>query len=574
MNTLLLLGQASREVSPIPLYVIIGYMGVLLAMGYLSSRSFRGTSADFFTASRSIGPVLLLMSIFGTTMTSFAMIGSTAKSFDLGIGVYGLMASWSGLIHSAIFFLVGIKLWALGKRYGYMTQVQFFRDRYQSNLLGYILFPVLVALVIPYILIGLLGAGAVVRAVTMNMFPEMFASTQGAVPQWLTGLIISLVVLYYIFVGGVRGATWANTFQTLVFMVTGVVAFLLIAKGMGGLTKAGEIVAQHAPENLAREGRITHTQFLTYMFVPLSVGMFPHLFQHWLTAKSAKTFRLTVVAHPIFIMIVWAPCILIGIWAAGLFGQGALVLPAAPPMSGMVATVDNPEVPGERLTVRTKADGTPLQDDQGKLIPAKPSSNAVLGRMVDQLVHSPLLTGVLIAGVLAAIMSSLDSQFVCLGTMFTTDIVIHMSRKDRFTDKQKLLISRSFIVGIVGITYLLSLAEPRHVFDLGVWCFSGFGALFPLVFAAIYWRRVTRAGALACVLMTGAAWTMFFLDDIVLRGHSYFGTVDPGTDEYLVLGVMPAAVIFAVSALTLVGVSLATTPPPKEHVDRFFLPAE
>ena len=58
-------------------------------------------------------------------------------------------------------------------------------------------------------------------------------------------------------------------------------------------------------------------RFLSYGLVPLSVGMFPHLFQHWLTARSARTFRLSIIAHPIFIMIVWVPCILIGIWAAG-----------------------------------------------------------------------------------------------------------------------------------------------------------------------------------------------------------------------------------------------------------------
>ena len=537
MNQLLLLAQAPKpDVSYVPLYVIGFYLLLLVGLGYLSSRSFRGTSSDYFTASRSIGPVLLLMSIFGTTMTAFAMIGSTAKSFDLGIGVYGLMASWSGLIHSAVFFLIGIKLWALGKRYGYNTQVQFFRDRFQSNTLGYILFPILVALVIPYILIGLLGTGAVMRGVTVGMFPEMFAATKGAIPQWLSGLVVSLVVLFYIFFGGVRGATWANTFQTLVFMVTGVVAFFMIAKGMGGVEKAGQLVVEHSPKHLAREGMVSHTQFLTYLFVPLSVGMFPHLFQHWLTAKSAKTFRLTVIAHPIFIMIVWVPCILIGIWAAGLFASGDLFLPKMP-------------------------DGSP-------------NSNAVLGRMVDHLVASPFLTGVLIAGVLAAIMSSLDSQFVCLGTMFTTDVVLHMSKKDRFTDKQKVFISRAFIVAIVALIYALSLLEPRHVFDLGVWCFSGFGALFPLVFAAIYWRRVTRAGALACVLVTAGVWAMFFLDDIVFTEKAYFGEVDPATGEYLVMGMMPALIIFAASAVTIVVVSLLTSPPPKEHVDRFFLPKD
>ena len=57
-------------------------------------------------------------------------------------------------------------------------------------------------------------------------------------------------------------------------------------------------------------------EFMTYMFVPLSVGMFPHLFQHWMTAKDVKTFRPVVTLHPIFIMLVWAPCILLGIWAS------------------------------------------------------------------------------------------------------------------------------------------------------------------------------------------------------------------------------------------------------------------
>ena len=64
-----------------------------------------------------------------------------------GIGVYGLMASASGIIHSLVFFLVGIRLWAIGKRFNFVTQIQFFRSRFQSNALGYLLFPVLVGLV-------------------------------------------------------------------------------------------------------------------------------------------------------------------------------------------------------------------------------------------------------------------------------------------------------------------------------------------------------------------------------------------------------------------------------------------
>jgi len=309
----------------IPVIVVGIYLSLLLGLGLVCSRFFRGTSADFFVASRSIGPFVLLMSVFGTTMTAFALVGSTGKAFGYGIGTYGLMASWSGLIHSAVFFLVGIKLWAIGKRHGYMTQCAFFRDRFESDKLGYVMFPILVALVVPYLLIGIMGAGTVVAGVTgpkgpnPGAFPELFASTNGAVPPWLTGLVVSAVVLIYVFMAGVRGAAWANTFQTLVFMATGIIAFVLISDALGGMKAASEAVEANAPEHLAREGKIGRVHFFSYLFIPLSVGMFPHLFQNWLTARSAKTFRTTVILHPVCIMVVWVPCVLIGIWACLLY---------------------------------------------------------------------------------------------------------------------------------------------------------------------------------------------------------------------------------------------------------------
>ena len=499
------------------LIVMSAYLLLLLGLGLLSHRFFRGTARDYFLASHSIGPVLLLMSVFGTTMTAFALVGSTGEAFRAGIGVYGMMASWSGLIHAAIFFLVGIRLWAIGKRHGYITQIQYFRDRFESDTLGLLLFPILVGLVIPYLLMGLLGAGGVVRSLTRGAFPEMFAATQGGVPPWLSGLFICAVVLLYVFFGGLRGTAWANTFQTCVFMVTGLIAFVVISSKLGGVVAASERVLEARPERLIRGEEISQLQFLTYFFIPFSVGMFPHLFQHWLTARSAKTFRLTVVAHPIFIMVVWVPCILIGVWAT------AAVMP----------------------------DGSPV-------VPSGVPPNTELAIMVQKLT-GPLLAGLLGAGILAAIMSSLDSQFFCLGTMFTHDIVTHYFGEARFDDRDRVRLARCFIVGVVAVTYLLSLAQPRHVFTLGIWCFSGFASLFPLVFASIYWRRVTRAGAIASVVVTAAAWLLLFQAG------------DYGADRrYLFLGMMPAATIFACSLLTLVGVSLFTAPPSEKTLNKYF----
>lgn len=505
-----------------PLWIIIGYLALLVGLGIFSSRFFRGTSADFFVASRSIGPVLLLMSIFGTTMTGFALVGSSAESFSSGIGVYGLMASWSGLIHSACFFLIGIRLWAVGKRYGYVTQCQYFTDRFESPMLGYMLFVVLLVLIIPYLLVGLIAAGASIGALTgpigpnPGYFPEFFESTNGAIPKWLSHAVIAGVVLVYVFLGGVRSTAWANTFQTVVFMLTGVLTIYLVSKALGGPAAATQAVVDKAPAGLAREDKIGQVQFLSYCFIPLSVGMFPHLFQHWLTAKSARTFRLSVIAHPIFIMIVWVPCVMIGVWATG-----------------------------SNLTFA--------------------SPNQVLPKMVNVLVHSDVVTGILMAGILAAIMSSLDSQFMCLSTMFTNDIVVRNVGPDRFSDRQLLWVGRLFVIGVVIATYVLSLTQlPINVFELGVWSFSGFGALFPIVFAAVYWRRVTRLGAITAVVLTAGLWGYLLWYDLAVFKPDNHGK------DLLLWGMMPAAALFATCLVSLVGVSLITRAPAAATIEKFF----
>ena len=660
------------------LVIISIYLCLLLGLGLFSSKLFRGTSKDYMLASHSIGPFMLLMSLFGTTMTAFALVGSTGESFKEGAGVYGLLASSSGIIHSLCFFVLGVKLWSLGHKYGYTTQIQFFRDRLESDKIGVILFPILVGLVIPYLLIGVMASGTVINSITEGAFETTFANYDYGVPPWLASLVICIVVLIYVFFGGMRGTAMANTAQTMVFMVLGLITFIIISNELGGLEQATQNVIDKNPtkmmrvvdqqdqakyddsfakwktvayynyatrikglkltdeqikagmdafpvagpagylkktrgpavfaaknglinlsieeknkalllqddritadeakgeiKDLPKEKELKHTdfekwhrhagadaigleifeaqighpndtvpgkpelkkwtrkkakgvyratswapdsprnmdpwKFLTYFFVPLSVGMFPHLFQHWLTAKSADSFKLAVVAHPIFIMIVWVPCVLLGVWM-------------------------------------TSAD----------IIPAHFPPNAVLPAAVKALT-TPLVAGLLSAGILAAIMSSLDSQFLCVGTMFTTDIVTHYSKKDRFSDKQLIVIARAFIVAIVALTYLFSLFEPRRVFTLGVWCFSGFSSLFPLILASLYWRRLTKAGAYAAVIAAGATWLCLFAD-------SEFAA----NPHYDFLGLMPVATMITLATAAMIIVSLMTKPPSEETLNKFF----
>ena len=499
------------------LAVVCTYLCVLLSLGILSSRAFRGTAQDFFLASRSIGPALLFLSVFGTAMTAFSLVGSTGESYRKGIGVYGLMASWSGLVHTAVFYFVGIRLWALGKRFGYTTQIQLFRDRFESRTLGLLLFPVLVGLVVPYVLIGLVGAGSVVNALTQGAFQEEFAATGGGVPPWLTGLLVSAVVLAYVFAGGLRAAAWANAFQAAIFIVTGISALAVISSELGGLAAASHAVREVHPEKLIRGAAFGQMHVFSYCFVPLSIGMFPHVFQHWLTARSAASFKPMLVLHPLCMLLVWLPCVLIGVWAtSAIMPDGSAVVPPGSPV------------------------------------------NSELAIMVQKLT-TPFLGGILGAGILAAIMSSLDSQFLAIGSMFTNDIATDLMRKNRLSDTQKVRLGRVVVTTVAIAAYLFSLSEPRSVFTLGVWCFSGYAALFPLAVAAIYWRRATKQGALASLTVT------------VVLGWLFFRASGYGDDpSYLFMGMLPAATMVAASTATLIVVSLLTSPPSRQTVDKFF----
>ena len=481
----------------ITIVVIFTYLALVLIVGTLSHKLFRGTGEDYFVASRTIGPFVLLMSLFGTHMTAFSILGASGEAYHRGIGVFGLMASSSALVVPCVFFFIGTRLWELGKRHGYFTQVQYFRERWNSNSLGLLLFIILVALVIPYLLIGVMGGG-----ITLNQI------TKGQIPTWVGGLLVCVVVLTYVCYGGMRGTAWANTFQTLLFMLLGGIAFFVIVNKMGGFSNA---IARVDKDLLMYGDHIKPLELLTYTCIPLSVGMFPHIFSHWLTARSAGTFRYPVMFYPICIVIVWVPSVLLGI-----FG-----------------TVDFPGLKG-------------------------PQANSVLVMMIEH--YAPgALAGLLAAGVFAAIMSSLDSQSLALGSMFTHDIVRHYRFHDQMSEKQQILVGRLFVVAILAVTYLLSLVANRSIFKLAVWSFTGFSSLFPIVVAALFWKRSTKYGAFASMISVIVLWLYFFVRGWQTPGYTVGNT-----------GIMPVVVILAVSAVAIIIVSLVTKPPDQVTINKFF----
>jgi SSS family solute:Na+ symporter len=507
--------------------VVFAYLAVVLYIGIFAFRKAKGTSEDYFLASRSIGTLVFLLSLFGTNMTSFTILGASGKAYQDGIGVYGLMASSSGLIIPLTIFLVGTRIWSAGKRFGHMTPVQLFRDRWEAGHIGTAIFVIQAGLLVPYVIIGIMGGGTTLSTIS-----------GGVVPEWLGGAVVALVVMSYVFFGGMRGTAWVNSFQTLLFLGFGLIAFVVISQGMGGLGAAVERLLDAPPEGqthlLTRE-RMPLRYFFSYTFIPLSAIAFPHICIFCLTAKRLESFKRTVVLYPICIMAIWLPSVFLGTLAAG-----------DPAIRSQVTTPD--------------------------------AVDEVMLLLLRQ--YAPhWLAGVLGAGIMAAVMAS-DSQILALSTMFTEDVFGYYGGRERFGERVQVMTGRLFVVAVTVVAFAIAMATTQKIFDLAIkYAFTGYAALSPLVVAALFWRRSTKWGALASVLVVSAG-----LVATACIEEAYPPPVPPAQPYPIgplglltrtpggvsIQGFLPVVPLVILSGLAMTVASLLTRPPSRDTVERYF----
>jgi len=432
----------------IPVIVILLYLCVVAYIGSVAFRRGKQNTEDFFLAGRSIGPAVFFLSLFATNMTAFAILGSSGAAYKQGIGIFGMMASSSGIVIPLTIFFIGTRIWSLGKKFGHMTQVQFFRDRWECSRVGTYLFFLSAAMLIPYMIISIIGGGQVLQDISRSS-----ADSAPLIPYWLGCLIVTIVVTVNVFFGGMRGVVWVNVFQTILFLLFGTVAFITIGNGLpGGLSNFVHNMAAD-PVNgalLSRE-RMPQEVFWSYLFIPLSSIMFPHMSIMCLSAKKMSAFRQTVIIYPIAIMLIWLPCVFLG-------ALGAQAIPG-------------------------------LKETDGVLLHLLSS-------------YAPAwLAGLLGAGIISAVMGSDCHQVLALSTMFTKDIFSYYGGLEKYGEKGTVIFARGFVLVVTTIAYVIALMRPTSIFELAIrFAFSGFAALAPIMIAALFWKRSTKYGALASAL--------------------------------------------------------------------------
>ncbi|MGY2779313.1 solute:Na+ symporter, SSS family [Thermostichus sp. MS-CIW-23] len=320
------------------------------------------------------------------------------------------------------------------------------------------------------------------------------------IPYWPLAVVVALVILGYVLFGGSQAVVWTDVVQGIILILGMGVAFVAVAFSLG--REAGSELdpwlSLPGPNGRWSWQGLFGNQLLFFMATPL----FPQFFQRFYMAKSARPFQTLMVVWPLLILLVFFPAALLGVWGRLAF-------------------------------------------------PSLEKTDQIMPMMLQTLPSG--VAAVVITAALAALMSTADSQLLTASSLVTRDLVVTFFRR-QLSPHQEELLGRWVVLGIGLASFVIALNPPGLIVEIATWSFQGNAMLFPVLIAGLYWKRATRAGAVAGALVSSGL-TLGWLSGLLPRAW---------TGGWL--PVIPAVVI---GSGVLIGVSLLTQPP-KEQVTAYY----
>jgi len=463
--------------------LVIGvYFALLITIGLLAKRRARKGSEDFFLASRSLSPGLLFLTMAATNFSAFTVFGFSGAGWRIGYAFYPIMAFGTGFM-ALMYLVLGRPVWRLGREKGLVTPPELVLDLLGSRSLRYLVLAVMVAFTLPYLAMQPMAAGYALEELL-------------GLPYAIGAAAMTLIMLGYVLLGGLRGEAWADALQGVLMLVFLSVALGVVAGQHGGLTAANRAAAEAFPAHFSRPGAggafppgIWFGYLLLWLFCD---PMFPQLFQRFYAARSGRALSWTATLYPLV--------------TGGLF-----LLPVAIGVIG-------------RLSFPTLEAGT--------------SSDRILPLLMGQ-APGAVEALVAVAG-LAALMSTLDSQLLSVSSMVSRDVVEPLLARRGRTAVGGAWTTKGIVALLAGAGLLIALRPSQTFLGIATEAFTGLAVLFPTFLAALYWRRTTPAGAIASILV----------GEGLVAGY-HFGLLPR-------FGTLPVVPIVTGAALVLVGVSLLT----------------
>jgi SSS family solute:Na+ symporter len=496
--------------------IIVGYLLIALAVGLVAYRLTERSAEDFYLASRTFGTVVLLFTVFATLLSAFTFFGGPDTAYAFGpewILVMGLM---DGIIFAVLWYVVGYKQWLLGQQHGYVTLGEMLGDRFGSTAVRVLVAAISLFWLFPYVMLQQIGAGGALASLTA-----------GAFPFWAGATLITLFMILYVALAGMRGIAWTDTLQGafMLVMVWAAVLWVLVAVD-GGLATINAGLEASNPEFLALGGGFyTPATMLTFaVSIAFGVAMFPQVNQRFFAASSETVLKRSFALWPVLVLLLFVPAFLLGTWATGL---------------GLEADIGA----GESILPVILAEYTPTW-----------------------------FAALVIAGAIAAMMSSSDSMLLSGSSYFTRDLyrpLVDEGLTDRREDRLGRLGVAVFALSALAASIWAEAAAfggatvGSILVNIGDLAFGGFAQMALPVIVALYWRRTTRSGILAGIIVPQVLYIAFnFLPETAVGSLTLF------SDAYLGWGISLYCML--VGLLVTVGVSALTAQTPDEDTALYF----
>lgn len=493
---------------------IVVYLLSVLCVGIYYMKKNTSTD-DFYLGGRTLGPFVTAMSAEASDMSGWLLMGLPGVAYLSGLAE----ATWTAIGLAAgtyiNWLIVAKRIRRYSQKIGSITIPDFFSLRYKdnNNILNFIAAVVIITFFIPYTASGFAACG--------KLFSSLFHV------DYMVAMIISAIVIVgYTTLGGFLAASTTDFIQSIVMTIAIVVVLGYGINAAGGM----DVVMANAQElpgylNMSEGYDIVTGQASSYGFISIvstlawGLGYFgmPHILLRFMAIKDANKLKLSRRVASIWVVISLFVAIAIGI--VGLSVSKAGVIPTF-------------TTSGESETVIVK-------------IAEAISTHGIL---------MAIIAGVILAGILAATMSTADSQLLAASSSVSQNIITDVFGI-KMSEKVQMVVARCTVLIISLIGMFLARDPNSSVFNIVSFAWAGFGAAFgPVILFALFWKRSNKWGALAAMVSGGA---MVFIWKYLVR---------PLGNAWDIYELLPA---FLVACVAMVVVSLLTKAPSEDIVKEF-----
>lgn len=492
---------------------ILVYLCLMIYVGVRYSKN-NAQADDFYLGGRKLGPLVTAMSAEASDMSSYLLMGLPGLAYISGIADVGWTAIGLAIGTYVNWLLVSKRIRRYSSKIGSFTIPEFFAKRYgdDKHLLTCIAAVIIVIFFVPYTASGFAACG--------KLFSTLFGM------NYMAAMLLSAaVIVLYCTLGGFLAVSTTDLIQGITMTIA-----LIIVVGYGAVVTGGfDAVAANAQ---ALPGYLSMVQ--TYVadtasskpYTPLTIvstlawglGYFgmPHILLRFMAIEDENKLKLSRRIATVWVVISMAVAILIGIVGYSMSQTGVI-----PMLEG-----NNSETIIIQIASVLSTHG---------VIPA-------------------LIAGVILAGILAATMSTADSQLLAAASSISQNLVQDFGKK-KLESKTSLLIARATVIVISLIAVFIARDPDSSIFKIVSFAWAGFGAAFgPVILLALFWKRSNKQGALAGMIAGGVMVFVWKYGIATLGG------------AFAIYELLPA---FVIALVVNVVVSLVTAAPSAEIVKTF-----